>query len=681
MTKEAVAAGVLVLVAIAMATTGGTGVWVLPADVDVVDDSCPTGEDGPSTSSAAPPYTVAPVPVAAILLPQPTHHVLYADAVNGSDANTGRTVAASFKTLTRALTVAAGLRSASPLSTIQLNVAVGVYDGVNGEIFPLVVPHGVTVEADEGPGPIPTRTAPDDGTYVRGNGTTFEPAVFVLQPGPRGSLLRTTLRGFDISGGGTGVYVYATASADGNLLDASALIENNKIHANDSRILYTPEMPVRVFGGVALGIGVISVSARSALAAPRVRHNHIFENGQVPTSQTFVGTGIVIDAQSEDGSPVPSRNETVVYGNCIRHQEVGVWCLTSTLAYPGACDPRILTNLVYFHEFNVLLRGYARGAFLHNTIAKAVPWSSVGTVFGMKIEDQADPSRLQSNIIFNPDGMHPMFGAYVGHDIDVPDAVGFVARHTIPNAHRNGVWGPAATSGLLPPTWLHFSTDGGIEFRQGTINWTMSGGGLDLHLRGYRSPSPTDRANVRLVDTATFADLLPAGVFEMATDVDSDPRIARYYEGTLHLPDFGADEVSAARLVFDDVSTPFVNPPSFAGVFIEQPFKVDPQRMYFGLFTRFEIDANHPLAYSLANAPVQVIARGEGNIVAPGSPLLGNFLLSEALVFIANARFGFIVPGNPALIESDLRVQGALIDAQGRLWLTNRLRFEINDAR
>lgn len=65
----------------------------------------------------------------------------YVDAVNGSDANAG-TADAPFKTLTFALGI-------PPISGEVVKAAPGLYDGANGESFPILLPAGVVLVGDE----------------------------------------------------------------------------------------------------------------------------------------------------------------------------------------------------------------------------------------------------------------------------------------------------------------------------------------------------------------------------------------------------------------------------------------------------------------------------------------------------------------------------------------------------
>jgi hypothetical protein len=63
----------------------------------------------------------------------------------GSDTAAGTSAALAFKTLTRALAVAGAVKALDP----TVAVAPGAYDAANGEVFPLIVPAGVTLLGDE----------------------------------------------------------------------------------------------------------------------------------------------------------------------------------------------------------------------------------------------------------------------------------------------------------------------------------------------------------------------------------------------------------------------------------------------------------------------------------------------------------------------------------------------------
>lgn len=70
----------------------------------------------------------------------------YVDAVSGSDANSGTSAAAPWRTITHGLAVIAGL----PAAAQTVHVAPGTYDSVLGETFPLSVPSGTRLVGTAG---------------------------------------------------------------------------------------------------------------------------------------------------------------------------------------------------------------------------------------------------------------------------------------------------------------------------------------------------------------------------------------------------------------------------------------------------------------------------------------------------------------------------------------------------
>jgi uncharacterized protein DUF1565 len=124
----------------------------------------------------------------------------YVDAVNGSDANPG-TAAAPFKRITMGLSVAA--------NEDTVVVAPGTYDAANGEVFPLVVPYGVTLVGDEA-------TKGAQTTIVSGStGQSIDAAVSLRN--------NATIAGFTITATGLG------CATGVDVLGESVTVRNNSM--------------------------------------------------------------------------------------------------------------------------------------------------------------------------------------------------------------------------------------------------------------------------------------------------------------------------------------------------------------------------------------------------------------------------------------------------------------------
>ncbi|MBD2346329.1 DUF1565 domain-containing protein [Anabaena subtropica] len=121
--------------------------------------------------------------------------IVYVNPVTGNDANTGSRQS-PLKTLTRAL-------KTTPPAIIQL--AVGTYNTANKEVFPLVIPEGVTVvgnEANKGAG-----------ILISGSGEYQSPS-FSVQNVTLVLLNQASLRGVTVTNPiakGTGVWIESTA--------------------------------------------------------------------------------------------------------------------------------------------------------------------------------------------------------------------------------------------------------------------------------------------------------------------------------------------------------------------------------------------------------------------------------------------------------------------------------------
>lgn len=139
----------------------------------------------------------------------PTFMVATADYfVNGrlgADDAAGTSATVAFRTLTRALAAAGSGKDADPV----IAVAPGHYDAAGGEVFPLVIPPGVTLVGDEenrgagitvqGAGPLPSWEAiavgviPASGAAVRGlhlQGSGWYTIAYDLPSGGTGITLR-----------------------------------------------------------------------------------------------------------------------------------------------------------------------------------------------------------------------------------------------------------------------------------------------------------------------------------------------------------------------------------------------------------------------------------------------------------------------------------------------------------
>ena len=108
--------------------------------------------------NGAPPVTT-PTPISAY----------YVNPVKGNDANNGSS-SAPFKTIGRALKA---VKSATTAAGLTISLSAGVYDAHSGEVFPIVVPTGVTITGTS------YGRALTKGTYINGTGedTTLEKSL------------------------------------------------------------------------------------------------------------------------------------------------------------------------------------------------------------------------------------------------------------------------------------------------------------------------------------------------------------------------------------------------------------------------------------------------------------------------------------------------------------------------
>lgn len=120
---------------------------------------------------------------------------VYVNPATGNDANTGSRQS-PFKTLTRAL-------KATPPKIVQLSA--GTYNTANKEVFPLVIPEGVTVVGNE--------ASKGAGILISGGGEYQSPS-FSVQNVTLVLLNRASLRGVTVTNPiakGTGVWIESTA--------------------------------------------------------------------------------------------------------------------------------------------------------------------------------------------------------------------------------------------------------------------------------------------------------------------------------------------------------------------------------------------------------------------------------------------------------------------------------------
>lgn len=139
----------------------------------------------------APAPTPAPTPAAS---PAPiAARVLYVNPATGSDTTLGGTQRAPFKTITFAL------NQAQPGEVVQL--APGTYSASTGEVFPLMVPEGVTLRGDE--------VAEGKNTIIQGGGSFISPS-FARQNAALRTQSNSAIVGVTVTNGntrGTGIWV------------------------------------------------------------------------------------------------------------------------------------------------------------------------------------------------------------------------------------------------------------------------------------------------------------------------------------------------------------------------------------------------------------------------------------------------------------------------------------------
>jgi len=101
---------------------------------------------------------------------------IYVNPTTGSDSTGNGSSTSPYKTLTKAVTVLASSKSLSP-SGVTIYLANGSYVAANGEIFPIVVPTGVTITGTN------FGAGPSTGTFINGAGEdTLLEALLHLSP-------------------------------------------------------------------------------------------------------------------------------------------------------------------------------------------------------------------------------------------------------------------------------------------------------------------------------------------------------------------------------------------------------------------------------------------------------------------------------------------------------------------
>ncbi|WP_421657650.1 S-layer homology domain-containing protein [Leptothermofonsia sp. ETS-13] len=233
---------------------------------------------------------------------QSTSTILYVNPTTGNDSNSG-TQTAPFKTITRAL------QQARAGTTIQL--APGTYSAATGEVFPLVIPNGVTVLGNE--------ASKGSGIVVTGSGKFVSP-TFASQNVTFRLENNAQLRGVTVTNSeirGTAVWVESTNPA---------ITHNTFIHNKREGVFATGKANPAVLDNVAIqnastGFTIVRNSkgewrrnvcqktgfgfAISDDAAPLIADNRVIENR----------SGIVINRQCKP----------VLRGNLVeKNTEVGL---------------------------------------------------------------------------------------------------------------------------------------------------------------------------------------------------------------------------------------------------------------------------------------------------------------------------------------------------------------------
>jgi hypothetical protein len=196
-------------------------------------------------------------------------------ATTGSDSNSGTTMAAPFRTITKALSVVA--------SGHTVHVQPGVYDALHGEVLPFAVPTGARLIGDE----------PNKGhltgqfTMLSGCGNVPNSECATVTMGAS-----ATVAGFSITGQGAGVLL----TSDGDV------IRNNTITNNAS-------IGIDVAGGTGHDLSLNVVTANSqGIQFRNTSSSDTAENNVVSSNNSY---GVVLAGQADlSGGNVFSCNQT-----------------------------------------------------------------------------------------------------------------------------------------------------------------------------------------------------------------------------------------------------------------------------------------------------------------------------------------------------------------------------------
>ncbi len=220
----------------------------------------------------------------------PTFMVAVADFyVNprlGADDAAGTSAAQAYRTITQALAAVAPVKDANPV----IALAPGLYNAANGEVFPLVVPPGITVVGDEdnygagitidGAGPMPSWNAipvaliPSSGAAVRG-----------LSLATSG---RFTLA-YDPPSGGTGIVLTRNTIAPGS--DGGLYVQVAEWGLIDDNVWLAGSMTLVAVGGA----GNTAVSDNVFNGPVELDDNHVDLGGGAGSStghNQFIGNGM-----------------------------------------------------------------------------------------------------------------------------------------------------------------------------------------------------------------------------------------------------------------------------------------------------------------------------------------------------------------------------------------------------